>query len=567
MIRGSRLGALIGSLVLAPAVALGADPVPAAPSAAAPSAPPAASPTAIADPPPAPPPPPPPPAPPAKKKSKPGAPAKAGDAPAEAPKTDAKKPDDAKKLEAAQRFDRGIQLFDEGDNAGALAEFKRTYEILPNAVVLYNIGLVYAAMARPVDAVDALEPAIAGGGLNAKQLERAKTTLSDQKARIGRLSVTTTPEGARVEVDNVEVATTPLAAPIRIAEGSHIIGAVAEGYAPARKEVVVAGNSDATLHLDLVATQGKQLANLTVHGTDGAEVRVDNEVLGKTPLETSITLVAGHHVVELRRPGYTTTKREVDIGEGATGELDVTLAVDAAALGREGATFVLDASEPGADVTIDGERKGLYREPLRLPRGPHLLSVSANGFIPSEREIELDSTQTNVIKVQLEPTLEKRASYKSNANFHRTWGWIGIIGGAAIAGGGVALVAVGGSNKSTAQNDLTAAQAKAKGRQEPPCDAANAYKAEDGDDGAACQAAQDDAANRVDSAKNLQIAGYVGIGVGAAVAVTGVVLLLTGNDPDHYDHPASRQLGKSRTPRFALVPGPGQFGQGLSVSF
>src|SRR5436190_21403021 len=83
-------------------------------------------------------------------------------------------PADSKKAEAAQRFDRGLQLFDDGDTAGALAEFRRTYELFPNPVVLYNIGLVYAAMGRPVNAVESLEPAIAGGGLSASMLERAK---------------------------------------------------------------------------------------------------------------------------------------------------------------------------------------------------------------------------------------------------------------------------------------------------------------------------------------------------------------------------------------------------------
>src|SRR5689334_7959477 len=105
---------------------------------------------------------------------------------------------DPKKAEAAQRFDRGLQLFDDGDTAGALAEFKRTYELVPNPVVLFNIGLVYAAMGRPVSAVDALEKVMqTPDKLSADQRERANRTLNDQKARIGRLMVTTTPEGAR----------------------------------------------------------------------------------------------------------------------------------------------------------------------------------------------------------------------------------------------------------------------------------------------------------------------------------------------------------------------------------
>ncbi len=591
------LSALLGSLFLSPSLALAAPPAPpVVPTTVAPSVPtttPPSVPTAAAPavPTAAPPGAPPPSAPQgATPPAAPTSPVVAGAAPtapaaprksappkavpvAKPAAAEAKKPDDAKKQEAAQRFDRGLELFDQGDNAGALAEFKRTYEILPNPTVLYNIGLVYAAMLRPVEAVDALEPAIASGGLAGKQLERAQQTLADQKSRIGRLTVTTTPEGAHVEVDNVEVAVTPFAAPIRISEGSHIIGAVAEGYAPARKELVIAGNSDANLHLDLVLTQGKQLANLTVRGTDGAEVRVDNEVLGKTPLETSITLVAGHHVVELKRPGYTTTRREVDVGEGATGEIEVNLPVDAAALGREGATLALDSSEPNADVTVDGEHKGVYRDPLRLPRGPHHLTVVAAGFIPVEREVDLDPAQTNVVRVQLEPTPEKRAAVMSNARFHSTWGWIGVIGGAAIAGGGVALAVVGASQKSDGDKALTAYNVLAAKGQTPPCDSKNAFMAEADQpagmtDDYLCNKLASDAQNKIDNGKALATGGYVGIGVGGAIAITGVVLLLTGEDSSKYEHPASRSLGR-RTPgpSIALVPGPGQIGQGLRVSF
>ena len=151
---------------------------------------------------------------------------------------------------------------------------------------------------------------------------------------------------------------------------------------------MVAGNSDATLHFELVPTLGKLLANLTIRtSTVGADVYVNGEVVGKTPLATSVTLVAGHYAVELRRPGYISAKREVDVGAGATGDLAFDLAVDPAALGADGATLVLVPSESPADLTIDGEHKGPYTAPLRLPRGPHHISVAAAGFIPAERDV------------------------------------------------------------------------------------------------------------------------------------------------------------------------------------
>jgi tetratricopeptide (TPR) repeat protein len=158
---------------------------------------------------------------------------------------DATKAKDAAKAEAAERFERGLKLFNAGDNAGALAEFKRIEEILPNAVVQYNLGLVYAAMGRSVEAVDALGAAIARGGLSESDLARAEQELREQKARVGRLMVTTEPAAALIEVDGVQVAKTPLSSPIRVSQGTHIVGAVAPGFAPARKEVVVAGDSGA----------------------------------------------------------------------------------------------------------------------------------------------------------------------------------------------------------------------------------------------------------------------------------------------------------------------------------
>ena len=472
-------------------------------------------------------------------------------------------PEDPAKAEAAQRFERGLSLFNAGDNAGALAEFKRIYEILPNPVVLYNIGLVYAAMARPVDAVDALEPAIQSNALSSKDLERAQSTLADQKARVARLSVTTTPEGARIEIDGVQVAKTPLSAPIRVAEGNHIVGALAEGFSPARKELVVAGNVDATLHLDLVPSQSKQLANLSLRtATLGALVKVDGQEAGTTPLSTSITLAPGHHVVELARPGYVAGRREIELGAGATGELALDLAVDATALGREGATLVIDATESPLELTVDGERKGPYSGPLRLPRGPHHVAVASPGFVPAERDTNLDPASPNVVRFVLEPTPETRESHRSAAMLHRTWGWVGIIGGAVVTGAGVTLTVLGNSQKKDGEDAIAEVNRKWDAN-EPPCDHQNGFLAEPDQTQYQCDLARSNAQNDVDHGKSTANVGYVGIGVGAAVAVTGVVLLLTGDDPNKYDE----KRAVAPKPRWALLPGPGQFGAALGATF
>ncbi|HEX3774314.1 MAG TPA: PEGA domain-containing protein, partial [Polyangiaceae bacterium] len=307
-------------------------------------------------------------------------------------------PDAANKAEAARRFDRGLSLFNEGDNAGALAEFKQTYAIMPNPIVLYNIGLVYAAMGRPVDAVDALTAVVNSSALSPEQHERAQSTLSDQQARIGRVSVTTAPDGARIDVDGVEVATTPLSAPLRVAEGSHVIGAVAEGYAHAHKEIVVAGNADASVSFTLVLGQNKVPANLTVHSrTLDANVKVDDKAAGTTPLATSLSIPSGHHLVELSRPGYQTLKQEIDLGEGATGDVTLDLAIDPGSLAANGADFVIDSREPNVEVTVDDERLGLYSTPLRLPQGAHHVKLRVAGYLPYETDVKLEAGKPFVL--------------------------------------------------------------------------------------------------------------------------------------------------------------------------
>jgi hypothetical protein len=468
-------------------------------------------------------------------------------------------PKDARKVEAASRFDRALKLFEAGDNAGALAEFKRTYEVFADPIVLYNMGLVYAAMSRPVDAVDALAPLVQGNLLPTAQLERAKQTLADQTARIGRLKVTTTPADARIEIDGIEVTTTSDNGTIRVSEGKHIVGAVAEGYAPARKELFIAGNSDANLNLELILTQGKQLANISVHSRiTGAEVLVDGRVVGTTPLTASASVLPGLHQVEIRRPGYVTERREVTVGSGATSELSFELAVDRSRLTKDGVTLMIDATERPFEVSIDGERLGAYVGPLRLPRGAHHLSVSAVGFLPFERDINLGGTQTNLVTTVLEPTPETRDAYESSARAHRTWGLVGIIGGVAIAASGSVLTVIEQGRKSDSLQALTDIKKKFN-RDEAPCDSSSGY-APTNDDGALCRKTLNQAQSDFDRAKLLRNVGLVGVGVGSAIAVTGLVIWLTGNDPNKY-------AKKSETAHVVVVPGPGDVGTGLAWIF
>ena len=210
------------------------------------------------------------------------------------------------RAEAASRFDRGIRLFDEGDFAVALAEFKRAYAIAPHPLVLYNMALAYAALGKTVEATDTCDALLKEpGSIRPDQLARARVMREEQAARVAELSITTSAP-AHLEIDNIEVGVTPLAAPIRVSSGVHIVGAFATGFGPLRKQVTVAGRTKEEVAFTLAPLEGRLAHLLVSTRLPGAELVANGDVIATTPLAAPVTLAPGKYRVELRRKGYVT---------------------------------------------------------------------------------------------------------------------------------------------------------------------------------------------------------------------------------------------------------------------
>jgi PEGA domain len=161
--------------------------------------------------------------------------------------------DEAHRAEAAERFDRGLALFEEGNNSAALAEFLAADALVHSPVVRLNVGLVYAAMGQAVAAVDTLSTLLApSSGLDDAQRERARKAVEEQSARIGRLLVTCNVAGAKIDVDAARAGVTPLEA-VRVAAGSHIVTVSANGFGAERREVLVASGVTVPVAVELTA--------------------------------------------------------------------------------------------------------------------------------------------------------------------------------------------------------------------------------------------------------------------------------------------------------------------------
>ncbi len=102
-------------------------------------------------------------------------------------------------------------------------------------------------------------------------------------------------------------------------------------------------------------------------------------------------------------------------------------------LQKELGYLVLQASESGADVEVDGRIVGVT--PLarqNLSGGPHTLRVSKKGFVSFARDIDVVKDSASLVDAQLVPSLEFIADYDGRAT---TWRRLAYIsGGLGLAG-------------------------------------------------------------------------------------------------------------------------------------
>src|SRR4051794_7031872 len=130
-------------------------------------------------------------------------------------------PNASASLEARTRFNRGIELYRDGDLAGALAEFRRADALAPAYRLKYNIAQVCEEQHDYACAADALRAYLSGGGREIPEAKRASIELELQKlnASVAQLSVSVDTPGAEILVDDVSFGTAPFTAPLQVNAG------------------------------------------------------------------------------------------------------------------------------------------------------------------------------------------------------------------------------------------------------------------------------------------------------------------------------------------------------------
>jgi tetratricopeptide (TPR) repeat protein len=110
--------------------------------------------------------------------------------------------------EAHRHYEAGVRAFDELRFADAAAEFERAYAQAPAWQVLYNLGTVYVALGRCVEAAATLERYLqqADDSVGPERPVQVQAEIAKQRAKTGS-------PGARVDASRTEITAPPQTVP------------------------------------------------------------------------------------------------------------------------------------------------------------------------------------------------------------------------------------------------------------------------------------------------------------------------------------------------------------------
>ncbi|MEM6732173.1 MAG: PEGA domain-containing protein, partial [Myxococcota bacterium] len=184
-------------------------------------------------------------------------------------------------------------------------------------------------------------------------------------------------------------------------------------------------------------------------------------------------------------------------------------------LGERSGTVALNVNEIGATVKVDGAIVGVTPlSNLELAGGVHSVEVQKTGFIVFRQDVKVQSAREAAINVALIPSPEFIEEYESEAGFTRTLAWTTLGVGVAALGGAGAAYMLGSGEADDLNADIAAYNQQAL----------------------RSTVQEQDLQDREGSVARWDTVAVVSAGIGVAALATGVVLFLTGDDPDRYDN-------------------------------
>lgn len=152
----------------------------------------------------------------------------------------------------------------------------------------------------------------------------------------------------------------------------------------------------------------------------GASVQIDDEEIGRTPLEKPVLVDVGTRKIRVTKPGFS----DFSVQAAISGSEQVTIQAELVAIKREGRLVV--TAGPQDVISVDGQLVGQGHWEGTLTSGTHAILVTRKGKRPHQADVAIEDNETRRVQI----TLEAEPTRSS------TWLW---AGGGVLAAAGLGL--------------------------------------------------------------------------------------------------------------------------------
>ncbi len=200
---------------------------------------------------------------------------------------------------------------------------------------------------------------------------------------------------ARVKIDGVDIGETPLLN-VLVEPGEHQLSISKDRYLDFGDTIVIEGRS---VEQSYSASLQQAWATVSLNTSPvGADVLVDGEFVGTTPLNTEI--IQGQRDLVVKLAGHKAWQEEFDVLAGEDFSVPLVELEPA-----DGLLFI-QSNPTAASVTIGGDFKGLTPLEVALPPSQnHELTFFKNGYNSRTLSVQTRANEERDMNVELEPIL------------------------------------------------------------------------------------------------------------------------------------------------------------------
>ncbi len=296
--------------------------------------------------------------------------------------------------EADVAFELGNVAYAKGNYTEALRSYFTSYRLVPNRNVLFNIARCYEAQGKFNEAYRYYND-LANESLSNEDATEIHRSLERLRPKVALVRVTTTPKGAEVYVDRVDLGSRGRSPQtLALTPGRHKVLVKLDGYRPAEAVVTLGRGRSVTQDFELTLIVG----TVELSGTpEGAEVRQapNGPVVATVP--GTLRLPPGRQVLHVSAPGYASEQLLVEVPADGTVTQPVALNPQAKPTGR----LIITANRENASVRVDGRPAGFTPTVVTLSEGEHTLEVESREVRPLRQKVTVVADQETRIHAEL----------------------------------------------------------------------------------------------------------------------------------------------------------------------